>query len=365
MIQDEVLQGRIPRLGSITIGRGVEATSQKGNTYGRPTKSQTLVFHTNDPELANAVQMSLGGDIKRDSPTWDYDVVTDVREAEVVVLAPGFRQMLEVWRAAECVRRCDGITMSTAGGRPVSQPCACDPEIERGAERACKPHTILPVLVDLDAERFGVWEIRSTSWGTAAAIKGTMRALAMVGANQASVPAILSMVDRTVRDATGQVRDITEMHVTIAQSHQALSALAGQAAALDGPAPASLPSGGEDAERLSLMQDWSSLHARAHGIGLRDQLANDWLEQFGPGREFDDLDLDELRSWVALVRATVEDHEEILRRERADAEESQEEIDGRDGIPTGEDGARSGDSAEGGGSPPEEVTEAPAGPESV
>ena len=353
MIQDEVLQGRIPRLGSITIGRGVEATSQKGNTYGRPTKSQTLVFHTNDPELANAVQVRFGGDIKRDSPTWDYDVVTDVREAEVVVLGPGFRQTLEVWRAAECIRRCDGVRMSTEQGRPVDKPCVCNGEIERGAERACKPHTILPVLVDLDAERFGVWEIRSTSWGTAAAIKGTMRALAMVGATQASVPAILSMVDRTVRDTTGQVRDITEMHVTVAQSHATLSALAGQVAALDGPAPASLPSGGEDAERLVLMQEWSGLHARAHGIGLRETLAGDWRSMFGAGREFDDLDLDELRGWVSLVRATVEDHERILRDE---AEE---------GASAGAAGSRGADGPSGEGPPLPEPPEAPAGSESV
>lgn len=353
MIQDEVLQGRIPRLGSITIGRGVEAQSRKGATYARPTKSQTLVFHTNDPELANAVQVRFGGDLNTDSPTWDYDVVTDVREAEVVVLAPGFRQTLEVWRAAECMRRCDGVTMSTENGRPASKPCVCEQEIERGQDRACKPHTILPVLVDLDAERFGVWEIRSTSWGTAAAIKGTMRALAMVGANQASVPAILSMVDRTVRDTSGQVRDITEMHVTIAQSHQALTALAGKAAALDGPAPASLPSGGEDAERLSLMQDWSSLHARAHGIGLRDQLAEDWRAQFGPGREFDDLDLDELRSWVILVRATVEDTEDFLRREQ------------EEGSSTGAGGGGSADPAPAEGSVPEEPPEAPAPTEGV
>ena len=353
MIQDEVLQGRIPRLGSITIGRGVEATSQKGNTYGKPTKSQTLVFHTNDPEVANAVQVRFGGDLKTDSPTWDYDVVTEVREAEVVVLGPGFRQTLEVWRAAECMRRCDGVMMSTEGGRPVSKPCVCNGEMERGADRSCKPHTILPVLVDLDAERFGGWEIRSTSWGTAAAIKGTMRALAMVGATQASVPAILSMVNRTVRDTTGQVRDITEMHVTVAQSHATLSALAGQAAALDGPAPASLPSGGEDADRLSLMQEWSDLHARAHGIGLRSQLAEDWRGMFGGShREFDDLDIDELRSWVALVRSTVEDHEQILRSER-------------EGSRSHQDGPASSDEPSGVGSPPPNDPEAPAAPERV
>ena len=319
MIDDEVLHGRIPRLGSITVGRGVETRSQKGKTYGRPTRSQTLVFHTNDPELANAVQVRFGGDIMRDSPTWDFDVVTGVREAEVVVLASGFRQALEDWRAAECMRRCDGVRMSTENGRPCHKPCVCNEEIERGEERRCKPHTVLPMLVDLDAERFGVWEVRSTSWGTASAIKGTMKALAMVGAAQGSVPAVLSMVDRTVRDTSGEVREITEMHVTIAQSHRTLSALAGQAEALGGPALSQIPAEGEDTERLSLMQEWSDLHVRSHGIGLRQQLVDDWTAMFGGGREFDDLHIEELRSWVTLVRSTVEDHERIIREEGATA----------------------------------------------
>jgi len=358
MIQDEVLQGRIPRLGSITIGRGVERESRKGNTYAQPTKSQTLVFHTNDPEVANAVQMRFGGDIATDSPTWECDVVTDVREAEVVILAAGFRQALELWRAAECLRRCDGVTMQTRPGRPVNEPCACEPEMERGQDRQCKPSTNLPVLVELDdVERFGVWEIKSTSWGTASAIKGTMRALAMVGATQSSVPAIVSMVDRTVRDSTGQVRDVTEIHATIARSHDTLAALAAQAPSLDGPEPAALGAGSDNAERASLMEEWSALSSRAHGLGLRQRLVEDWRGQFGSGREFDDLDVEEIRGWVALVEATVADEEAMIAaaREEEDQEGSQPEP-----------GAATGDESDpGGGLPPDGGVPAPAPTESV
>ena len=321
MIDDDVVRARIPRLGTITTGRGQEATSRQGRAYARPTRAETLVFHTDDPELANAVQVKLGGDVLRDSPTWSYDVVTDAREAEVLILPTGFRQHLELWRAAECIRRCDGRQMSTLNGRPTAQPCACDDELAQGRERACKPTTILPSILDLDVERFGVWEIRSGSWGTAAAIKGTMTALQMVGATGGTVPAILSMVDRQVRDTERRVHDVVELHVTIAQSHRTLEALASRAAEAIGTPPTGELPAGDEHRRLELMQQWSDLQARAHRLGLREQLADDWRQMFGtePRRDFGDLSVDELAGWVELVAGTVDDHEAILRREADEA----------------------------------------------
>ncbi|MFN2346097.1 MAG: hypothetical protein ABR616_10325 [Dermatophilaceae bacterium] len=310
MIDDDVLAARIPRLGTITTGYGQEATARSGSTYSRPTRSKTLVFHTNDPEIANAVQMLLGGDLSTDSTTWEYDVVTDARQVDVTILASGFRQALELWRAAECVRRCDGVTMSTENGRPVSKPCVCDREIADGSERACSPSTILPALIDLDVERFGVWEIRSSSWGTAAAIKGTIRALAMVGVGTGSVPARLAMVDRTVRDGEGKVHDVVELHLTIAQSQETLSMLAGSTASTVGlPAPASLPSGDERV-RLDLLTRWTDLHARANRAKARDALAKAWRRRHGPGKTVEDLALDDLATWVDAVAVVVSEYED-------------------------------------------------------
>jgi hypothetical protein len=326
MIDDTIIAGRIPRLGTITVGRGVEATSRSGGTYARPTRTEGFVFHTNDPEVATAIQTRYGGDVLTDSPTWGFDVVVDASEVEVVAFASGFRQNLESWRAAECLRRCDGVTMSTESGRPVSQPCACEPEMARGQDRACKPSTILPVLIDLDVERFGVWEVRSGSWGTAAAIKGAIQALALVGMSASSVPAILSTVQRSTRDHQGKVHDVTEIRLTIAQSQQALAALAraGTSGALAGAqVQAALPIG-EDARRVALMTEWSDLQARGHRLGLREQLVADWREMFGPGRTWEDLDVADLDAWVSAVRGTVEDAEQIIRAEQDEAAGSRE-----------------------------------------
>jgi hypothetical protein len=313
MIDDSVLAGRIPRLGTISTGRGVEATARSGSTYGRPTREKTLVFHTNDVEIAEAVRSTFGGTIETDSPTWEFDVVTGVREAPITALAGGFRQSLEAWRAAECLRRCDGVTMSTADGRPSSEPCRCDVEMARGQDRLCSPSTILPALVDLPVERFGVWEIRSTGWGTAAAIKGAMSALAMVGAASSQVPAVLSMVDRTTRDASGEVRDVVELHLTLALGPDALTAIAtGERPAL--PAPPVT----DDDRRQALMETWSDLHARASRLGLRDHLADDYRDRYG-GVGFDELTVGQLGEWVELVADTVAEHEQILRSEAAEA----------------------------------------------
>ena len=211
MISDDVLRGRIPRLGTITTGRGVEATSRSGNTYSRPTRADSLVVHTDDGELADAVQRVTGGTIETDSPTWSYDVVTGRRELAATLLPSGVRQHLEAWRTAQVARRCDGVTMTMRDGRPVNEPCACAAEIAAGSDRVCSPSTIAPVTLDLPVARLGVWEVRSTSWGTAAAIKGAMQALAMVGVTSEPVAGRLTMRERQVRTADGSVYDVWEV----------------------------------------------------------------------------------------------------------------------------------------------------------
>ena len=293
MIDDAVLAGRMPRLGTITTGHGVEATSQRGSTYSRPTRASTLVFHCDDPEVANAVQVAHGGDIRTDSPTWGYDVVTDVRQVDVVALTQGFRQSLELWRAAECVRRCDGVTMSTLHGKPTDRPCLCESEMTQGQDRTCKPSTILPVTVVLDVERLGVWEVRSNAWGTASALKGSMKALTMVGAS-GPVSGVLNMVSRTVRDGDGQPHDVEELHLTIAE---AVGTLTG------GPRPTLAAP--EPDRRAGLLARWSDLQARAHKAGIRELLLDAWRRRGWYGRHVGDLDDDELGSWCDAVEGAI------------------------------------------------------------
>jgi hypothetical protein len=317
-IDPSILRPRVPRLGTVTTGYGQEATSRAGNAYSRPTRSDTLVFHTNDREVAEMVAATLGGRISEDSPTWEFDVITARREVEVRVLVAGFRQALESWRAAQCARRCDGVTMSLLDGRPVSgQPCLCNEEMADGQERECAPHTTLPVLVDLDVPRLGVWEVKSTSWGTASAIAGTLNTLAMMGVTAPMVPAVLSMVDRTLRDASNQVREVTDLHLTIAAGFDQLEALGSvtQRGLPVGPAeleapedePAPEPLSEDDARRSELGERLALLRREVARLEMRQAVASDW-EQMFPGRERpSDLTVDELAEWVRLVEAHVAD----------------------------------------------------------
>lgn len=303
MINDDVMPGRIPRLGTVTTGRGVEATSKRGQSYSQPTRGTTLVFHTNDGEVADALQRRLGGSIHTDSPTWGYDVETDSRTVDVQAYPAGFRQALELWRAGECLRRCDGVTMS----RPAGQACACAAEIDQGQDRACAPSTILPVLVDLPVDRLGLWEVRSSSWGTAANVKGTIRALAMLGVSTEAVPCRLEMVDRTVRDPQGEARDVVEFALTITQSRASLAALTAD----------ELPAGDRDelpagpsADRQAAADEWEQLVPRIAELGLRDLLAERWRNVYGSGVGFADLSDDQFRSWVNEVADVVAEQEQ-------------------------------------------------------
>lgn len=312
MIDDTVLAGRLPRLGSITTGYGVEATSRAGNPYARPVGADTLVLHTNDEEVAAAVLERFGGDLRDDSPNWRHDVVTATRDLDLLILPAGLRQAMEHWRAAECTRRCDGVRMVLLAGKPCDRPCLCAEEMATGAERACAPHTILPAMLDLPVERWGVWEIRSTGYGSAQNLKGTVRALAMIGVTAGSVPARLSMVDRTTRDQEGRVREITDLSLTIARSLQSLTELASQTtSALPATTVASLPSG--DAEqKLAALQRWTDVQGRGFRLGLRDAMIDLWRSLYG-ARDLEDLTADELDGWVDAAADLLADAEKQIR----------------------------------------------------
>ena len=327
MIDPTILRPRIPRLGTITTGYGETRQARSGRDTVTPRRSDTLVLHTNDEAAADAALAAYGGEIRHDSPTWAFDVVTNRRDLDVVVLRQGVRQHLELWRTAVCARRCDGVTMSLLDGRPTDDPCLCEREMATGKpDRDCSPHTVVPALLDLDVDRLGIWEIRSTSWGTAAAVAGTLSALTLTGITSGSFPAVVAMSDRTVRDASGKVREVTELTLTVAARVDRLAEIAAQAADEIGTTPAALPDG-DDGRRFALMTEWSELQPRAHGLGLRERLADDWRQMVGGGREFGELTLDELDAWLVLVRATVADAEEVVAAERAEAEALRAERD--------------------------------------
>lgn len=309
-IGDDTLGPNIVRLGTITCGRTIEF-ERDGDTKRRPEKESTLTFHTDDLTIATALVDAYGGQTYEDSPNWQYDVVTEATEIEVEILASGFRQWLVQYATAKCLRRCDGTRMVTRDGKGVDEPCACAPEIEAGAERACKPSTVLPVLIDLPVDRFGVWECRSTSWGAARSIKGTVSTLDLIGATGRLSRGILRAEEAITRDPQNRVRRHYELSLSIAESRAALEA--GMAAGAR-----SLPSAGEERPALphgpdpvkgALLDSWRTLIERARVVGAYDQIRTDWEQYRGEEERPEDLDRDRLRTWLDVVRATVEEFE--------------------------------------------------------
>lgn len=307
-IDPSVVAPRVPRLGTITVGRGKTASSQAGREYSQPRREDTLVFHTNDGEVANAVQMLFGGDVFTESPTWGFDVVTDATQMTVRTLTSLFRQDLCAYSRSQTLRRCDGVRMSMIEGRPASADCLCVGEMAAGKDRTCSPYTNMPVLIDLDVDRAGTWEVKSTSWGTAANIAGTMRLLLATGLT-GEVPAILEMRKRVVKDAKGETHEVPELHLTPAVSLAALTgdsrpALDSGAADDDEP-----PMSAEDDRALAVLNEiWESLLERAGRLDILPAVREWWRTRHG-GRPPEQLGLADMRTAVEEVRAIVDDVE--------------------------------------------------------
>lgn len=348
-IRDDVLRGAIPRLGTITTGRGVAAESKKGREYSKPTKAGGLVFHTDDGEVANVVLEEFGGTVHTDSPTWGFDVEIEHRHVDVLAIPGGFRQWLTQYRTEQTLRRCDGKQMIVLDGKQVGveqggqvvdgEPCRCEAEMARGAGRACKPQTVLPVMIDLPVERFGVWEVRTNGWTSGRQLKGAVQALWMVGiqGGQVALPAQLVAYDDTVRSGE-DVWEIVGLELRITAhpdrlvelaSGRGVPSLAGGVPALGGGVPedGELPPDPGDARaeasearaRAALEDDYRRLRARAGELDLVGVLSAEWGERHGDLR-IEELMLADLAQWVDAVRQIVADAEAAEERHRTRTE---------------------------------------------
>jgi hypothetical protein len=298
MIRDEVVYARVPRLGTITTGYGQERQAKSGATVPLPRRSDTLVVHTQDATLAEAAQATYGGKVVTDSPSWSFDVVTDVRELHATMVRVLFRQALELWKRGECARRCDGVETSTIDGRPNVRPCVCSAEMARGADRACKPHTVMPVLLDLPAERFGVWEVRTSGWRSASALKGTLAVVKMLG-DPPLVPVVVRMDTGQSRTNRGQVVDVTEITAVVAQAPPDLA----QLVAASRP---ELTAGGDDEGRAVLLERWEVALDRAdRAAELGTTEPRDQIDALVArlGRPLSSLTVDQLEQTVLAVEA--------------------------------------------------------------
>lgn len=190
------MQMRLRELGRIRTGIQVAAKDGKR----RPSKLETFRLTSASLELMEAAAACYGGTVTPwESPSGrEYEVVTKV-DALPIVIPPGetFSQWYEMWTAAGCARRCDGVTNVID-----DQPCACpaDPAERREAAAritptACKPTTRLNVILP-DLPDLGVFRLESHGFYAAVELAGAARFLAIASSSGLNIPARLRLDQR-------------------------------------------------------------------------------------------------------------------------------------------------------------------------
>lgn len=191
-----VLQRQMRQLGRIRIGQQVPAG--KGRT--RPTKLETFRLTSRSRDLILAAAESLGGEVRpwQNGDTDEWEVITETNVLDIVI-APGepVTQWMELWAAGGCIRRCDGVTMTTGA------PCACPRDQEQRRElaakgEACKPTTRLTVLLP-GVPDIGVWRLDSGGFYAAVELAGAADVLHQASEQGVFLPARLRLEQRRVK----------------------------------------------------------------------------------------------------------------------------------------------------------------------
>lgn len=192
------IQRRMMQLGRVRIGEQV-AYEKDGQTKYRAAKLDTFRFTSASKPLLDAVAETYGGTVK----AWEgapeegyYEVVSEASDLNIV-LPPVFAQAdgspttswsqwFELWTAAGCQRRCDGVTEALSG-----EPCSCNPD-----GRECKITTRVSFMLP-EIPGLGVWRLDSHGINAAIELPGTLEVLMMAAHEQQFIPAVLRIEHRT------------------------------------------------------------------------------------------------------------------------------------------------------------------------
>lgn len=302
-IHKSVMRRRPPKAGTISMGRTVLT---KNGDKTRPSKTNRPCFHTTYAELRDQIVATFGGEVftnpKRsaDEPE-SYDIVIGVDWFDGRIYPSDLYNYLEVWKTAQCVRRCDGINMTMLEGQPVrgTQPCLCLPEMENGAKRLCKPTT----KISVDVAGLPVvmpWSLQTSGWDSSQRIVGIVEQLEARGVTSGRVPVRVSAVDGESRDDQGRVQKHKAFEIVCTLTEVELTAVARPV--LTNDTAAALP-GDDDREVIK-----ASVLAI---IGQLDDTQKDeakalWQEMVGTGVGFSSADIDDLRDYHELVRPMVD-----------------------------------------------------------
>lgn len=184
------LQRGVAETGRIRIGQLVP--SRNGH---RPAKLDTFRLTSADRRRIDQVAELYGGTVTEwAAPSGkQWQVITATAELNVVVPPHelAFSQWYELWSAAGCQRRCDGVT-DTIG----ECPCVCDPELRGRAKDQCDIHTRLSVMLR-DLPGLGVWRLDTQGWNAGRELLGAVEILQIAAGHGALLPARLRLEQRS------------------------------------------------------------------------------------------------------------------------------------------------------------------------
>ena len=192
------IQQRFRELGRIRTGEQVEKNGKKVasplNCFRLTSASERL--------LQSAAEV-YGGEVKPwDGPQNEGRFELYTASSELEVLLPvvyserdgmpslNVSQYYELYTAAGCQRRCDGITELLSGG-----DCQCEP-----GERTCKPTTRMGVMLPRIPE-IGIWLLTSHGYNAAAELPATVKALLSAARGSGFVAAVLRIEQREEKHA--------------------------------------------------------------------------------------------------------------------------------------------------------------------
>lgn len=191
---------RLPEQGRIRTG--VKKKSQGGKEY--PSKLDTFRFTSHDEAAIRALAEKHGGTPQpwKDAPTaGQWEVITKASAISVALTADPLTQWYELWGAAGCTRRCDGLTLPQPRQTPdgvelVDAPCICNAYFEEHGtlppeREACKPTTRLTVVVR-DAPFGGGWRLESHGYIAATELRDMVAMIqGLEGGQPGLLPAVL------------------------------------------------------------------------------------------------------------------------------------------------------------------------------
>lgn len=176
-------QRRLVEVGRLRTGKRTHVRTERKNgktvEITKPERLERFRFTTRLKRAAAAIAATYGGEVQE----WEgapgaakqWEVYCEADELEVLVPPNdmAFSQAYELWSGGGCQRRCDGIREYIS-----ERACICADEQDAGAERQCKPHSRLNVMLP-HLGPFGLWRLETSGYNARDELLGSIEVCQM------------------------------------------------------------------------------------------------------------------------------------------------------------------------------------------